>query len=70
MTVLLTMKPAEYGCNLQWFPNSPQLAISRSDVICVVTRMNCGVRPPESPNRVKSIGCSSRERTTADVCLK
>jgi len=52
MTVMLMMNPAEYGCNLQGFPTAPQLAISRSDVICFVTRMNCGVRPPESSNRV------------------
>jgi len=53
MTVMLTMNPAEYGCNLQGFPTAPQLAISRSDVVSLVTRINCGVRPPESPNRVK-----------------
>jgi len=70
MTVMLTMNPAEYGCNLQGFPTSPQLAISRSDVVCLVTWISCGVRPQESPNRVKYIGCSSRERMSADVCLK
>jgi len=69
MTVMLTMNPAEYGCNLQGFPTAPQLAISRSDVVCLVTRINCGVRPPESRNRVKLMGCSSRERMSAHVCL-
>jgi len=70
MTVMLTMNPAEYGCHMQWFPTAPQLAISRSDVVFSVTRINCGVRPPESHNRGKLIGCSLRERTSADVCLK
>jgi len=52
MTVMLTMNPAEYGSNLQGFPTASQLAISQADVVCLVTRINCGVQPPESPNRV------------------
>jgi hypothetical protein len=52
MTVMLTMNPAEYGCNLQRFPTAPQLAISQSDGVGLVTRINCSERPPESPNRV------------------
>jgi len=51
MIVMLMMNPAEYGCKLQGFPTAPQLAISRSDVVCLVTGINCGVRPAESPNR-------------------
>jgi len=70
MTVMLTMNPAEYGCNLQGFPTAPQLAISRCELVCLVTRINSGVRPPESPNRVKLIGSSLRDTTSADVCLK
>ena len=52
MTVMLMMYPAEYCCNFKMFPPAAQLAISRSDVVCLVTRINCGVRPPESPNHV------------------
>jgi len=70
MTVMLTMNPAEYGCNLQGFPTTPQLAICRSDVIYLVSWVNCGERLPESPNRAREIGCSSSERKSADVCLK
>jgi len=55
---MLTMNPAEYGCTLHEFPTAPLLAISLSDDDCLVTRMNCGVRPLESPNPVKLIGCS------------
>jgi len=70
MIVMLKMNPAEYGCKLQRFPTAPQFAKSRSDGVCLVTRINCGVRPLESPNRYILIGCCSRERMSADVCLK
>jgi len=70
MIVMLKMNPAEYGCKLQGFHTAPQEAKSRSDVVCLITGMNCGVRPPESPNRYILIGCCLRERTSADVCLK
>ena len=70
MIVMLMMNPAEYGCKLKWFATAPQVAKSRSDVVCLVTGINCCVRPPEWPNRYILIGCCSRERTSADVCLK
>jgi hypothetical protein len=70
MIVMLLMNPAVYGCKLQGFPTAPQVANSRSDVVCLVTGINCGVRPPESPNRYILITCCSRERTSADVCLE
>jgi len=70
MIVMLKMNPTEYGCKLQRLPTAPQLAKSRSDVVCLVTGINCGVRPPESLNCSILLGCSSRERTSADVCLK
>jgi len=70
MIVMLKMNPTEYGCKLQGFPTAPQFAKSWSDVVCLVTGINCGVRPPESPNRYILIGCRSRERTSADVCVK
>ena len=70
MIVMLKMNPAEYGCKLQGFPTTPQFAKSQSDVVCLVTGIHCSVRPPESPNLYISIGCCSRERTSADVCLK
>jgi len=70
MIVMLKMNPAEYGCKLEGFPTAPHVAKSRSDVGCLITGINCGVRRPESPNRSIIIGCYSRERTAADVCLK
>jgi len=70
MIVMLKMNPAEYGCKLQGFPTAPQFPNSQFDVVCLVPGMNCGVRPPESPNRYILLGCCSRERTFADVCLK
>jgi len=70
MIITLKMNPAEYGCKLQGFFTALQVAKSRSDVVCLTTGINWGVRPPESPNRYILIGCCSRERTSADVCLQ
>jgi len=70
MIIMLKMNPAEYGRKLQGFLTAPQVAKSRSDVVCLITGINCGVRPLESPNPYISIGRCSRERTSADVCLK
>jgi len=70
MIVMLKINPAEFYSMLQGFPTALQFAKSRSDVVWLVTGINCGVRPPESPNRYIFIGCCSRERTSADVCFK
>jgi len=70
MIVMVKMNPTEYGCKLQGFPTGPQFAKSRSDIVCLVTGMNCGLQPPESPNRWILLGCCSRGRTSTDVCLK
>jgi len=70
MIIMLKMNPAEYGCKLQGFSTAPQFAKRRSDVVCLVTGINCGVRPVESPNRYILIGSCPSERTSADVCLK
>jgi len=70
MIVMLKMNPAEYGCKLQGFPTAPEFAKSRADVVCLVTGINCGVRPPESPYRYILIGWCSRDSTSADVRLK
>jgi len=70
MIVMLKMNPAEYGCKLKGFPTAPQFANSWSDVDCLVTGLNCGVRLPESLNRYLLIGCCSRDWTSGDVCLK
>jgi len=70
MIVMLKMNPAEYGCKLQGFPTAPQFPKSPSEAVCLVTEINCGVRLPKSTNHHISIGCCSREPTSADVCLK
>jgi len=43
MIVMLKINPAEYGCKLQGFPTAPHVANSRSDVVCLITGINCGV---------------------------
>jgi len=70
MIIMLKMNPAEYGCKLQGFSTAPQVVKSLSDVVCLITGINCSVRPPESPNHYILIGCCLRERRSADVCLK
>jgi hypothetical protein len=70
MIVMIKMNPTESGCKLQGFPTAPQFAISRSDVACLITGTNCGVRLPKSPNCWILIEFSSTGRTSADVCLK
>jgi hypothetical protein len=70
MIVMRKMNPAVYGCKLQGYPSTPQFAKSWSDDVCLVTGINYGVRQPESPNRYLLIGCCSRVRMSADVCLK
>ena len=67
---MLKINPTEYDCKLQGFPTAPQFAKSRSDVVCLSMGINYGVRPPEWLNCWILIGCSSKERTSADVCLK
>jgi hypothetical protein len=49
LIVILKMNPTEYDCKLQRFPTTPQCAISQSDVVCWLTKRNCGVQEPESP---------------------
>ena len=70
MIVMLKMNPTEYGCKLQGFPTARQFAESWSDVVCLLTGINYGVRPLESLNCWILLGCSSRDRTSADICLK
>jgi hypothetical protein len=43
VTILLKMNPTAYGCKLQAFPTTPQFAICQSDVVFVITGINCGV---------------------------
>jgi len=70
MFVILKMNPAEYGCKMQVFPTAPQCAISRSDVVCLLTGMKCGVRQLKLHDCQIQIGHYSRDRTSAGVCLK
>jgi len=67
---ILKMKPAAYGRKLQGFPTAPQCAISRSDVVSLLTGINCGARQPKSHDCRKLIVHCTSERTSADVCLK
>jgi hypothetical protein len=47
MTVMLKMSSTEYGCRLQGFPATPQFAMNRSHVVCLLAGINCSVRRPE-----------------------
>ena len=66
----LKMNPAAYGRKLQGFPIAPRCPISRSNVVCLGTRINCVVPQPKSHDSQKLIGHCTRERMSADVCLK
>jgi hypothetical protein len=50
MIFMLKMDPTENGSKLQGCPTTLQFAISRSDVVFLLTVINCGVRQPESIN--------------------
>jgi len=67
---ILKMNPAVYGRKLQGFPTTLQCAISRSDVVCLLTGINCTARQLKSHDHQKSIVHCTRERVSADVCLK
>jgi len=48
MIVIIKMIPAEYGRKLQGFRTAPQFKISWSDVVRLLTAINCGVQQLES----------------------
>jgi len=68
--VSLNLSHAAFVCRLQGFLTVPRYAISRSDVVCLFTRINSGLRPPKSHDCLIYTGYASRERTSGDVCLK
>jgi hypothetical protein len=70
MIVILKMNPAADSGKLQGFHTAPRCAICRSEVVCLLTGINYAVRPPKSHDCYLYIGHCSRERTSADVCLK
>jgi len=68
--LILRMNPAAYGWKLQWFPTAPWFAISRSDVICLIRGIYCGVRQPNLHDCHIWIGHCMREWMSADFCVK
>jgi len=70
MILILKMNPAEYGRKLWGIPTGPRFGISWSDVVCLLTGIDCGVPQPESHNCQILIGYCSMETTSADACLK
>jgi hypothetical protein len=70
MIDILKMNRAAYSGKLLGFPTAPKCAICWSHVVCLLTGINYAVRLPKSHDCYLSIGHCSRERTSADVCLK
>jgi len=70
MFVTLTMNHAAYGCKVWGFPTAPLFALSRSNVDCLITGIHCRVWQPELHDCQNRIGHCSRERMSADGCLK
>jgi hypothetical protein len=70
MIIILKMNPAAYSGKLQGFPTAPRCAICWSDVVCLVTGITSAVRPSKLHGCYLSTGLCSRERTSADACLK
>jgi len=70
LDISLKLNHAAFDCRLQGFPTIPQFAISRSDVVCLFTRINRGLRQPKSRDCLIYTAYASRERTSGDVCLK
>jgi len=70
MFIILKMNPAVYGCKFQEFATALQCAISRSDGVCLLTEIICGVPQPKSHDSEIVIGHYFRERPSADVCLE
>jgi len=48
MIIILKMNLAVYSGKLKGFPTAPRCAISRSDVVFLLTGINYTVRPPKS----------------------
>jgi hypothetical protein len=70
MFVILKMNHAVPNCKPQAFSPALRCAISQSDVVYLLTGINRGVRQPRSHDFKLYVGHCSRERTSADVCLK
>jgi len=67
MILLLKMNRTEYGSTLQGYPTAPQYAIGRSDVICLLTRMNESVHQVRMEDPQIFMEYCSSERMSDDV---
>ena len=70
LLVLHMMNPVAHSCRLHGLPTALWFAPSRSDFVCLFTRINHGERQSKSRACVIKTVHSSLERTSADVCLK
>jgi len=68
--ISLNLSHAAFQCRLQGFLTVPRYAISWSDVVCLSHGIKSGLRPLKSHHCLIYTGCSSRERTSCNVCLK
>lgn len=67
MNIQLKMNRAAYGCRLQGFRTVPRCAATMSDVICLLTRINRGVRQRKSHPCQIYTRHVLRERMSGDV---
>jgi hypothetical protein len=70
MFVILKMSPAAYYSKLQGYLTALRCAISRSDVVCLLTGSYSSVQQPKSRGCKLYIEHCLRERMSADDCLK
>jgi len=66
----IKLNHAAFDCRLQGFLTVPRFAISRSDVVCLFTRINSRFGPPKSQHCLISTGYALWERMSGNVCLK
>ena len=70
LLLLQKMNSVAHSCRLHGLPNILQFAPGWSDVVCLLTGINDGERPPESHVCEIITVNSSTQRMSADVCLK
>jgi len=70
MLYILKMNSAAYGRKLQGVSIAPRCAISRPNVVCLLTGINRREQQPKSHDCQTLICHCTKERTSADVCLK
>jgi hypothetical protein len=68
--VSLKLNHVAFDSRLQGFLTILQYAITRSNVVCLFTKMNWGLLPPKSHDCLIYTEFASQERPSVSVCLK